>query len=128
MSDEVGHVLDQEEAGPKDGNVLRHHCKDAIVAIAAVVVAVSQLAEALAGRSRSDEVDVADLSTLTTYEFATFLAHQVGGDPDLVSEVVVVDCDSLFPGVVRLDNPEPARPKANPDAAKSRTKLDGNPG
>jgi hypothetical protein len=45
------------------------------VAIATVMATVPQLAETLAGRPRSDELDVANAPTVRLYKLASFLAQ-----------------------------------------------------
>src|SRR5574337_379036 len=125
MPDKVGHVLDQEEPWPKDGDVFGEHRENTIVAIATVVVTVTQLAEALAGRTCGDQFDVADAPTVGLYESASFLAQEVGGSCDLLTEVVVVGRDGLVPRVVSLRDLEPERPEADPDSAETSAEFHG---
>lgn len=75
---------------------------------------ILDLAESLAGRSRSQQVHTAELSDISRDETTAVVAQQVARFRPRTGMVVVVDVDGGRPRVVRV-------PNVKPDLAQTQT-------
>src|SRR5437867_127215 len=91
------------------------------------MVTVSQLAEALTRRPRSQQVDPSELPNIRCNRPMPNLTPEPACASDRLVSIVVVDRDRLIPGIVGLCHLDAQRSEADPYSPEARTELDGNP-
>src|SRR5262245_34535047 len=97
MPDEIRHILNDEQARSQKGDVVRYDREDAVMAVPAVMVAISDLAEPLTWRPCNEKLDLAQSSTIIPHDSAASLGQEIGPNCGLAWKVVIVGRNRFFP-------------------------------
>jgi hypothetical protein len=100
MPHQVRDVLYKEHPRAKERYVLGHGCKDAVVSVPSIMIAVPQLAESFARRSCRKEFYFSNSPAISANELASFLTQKVACKRGIGRKVVVVDSNCVIPRVI----------------------------
>ena len=124
MANEVRHVFDQHQTGAEDGDVRRHRQQNVVVWIRSIVMAVTNLAEAFAGRARCKDIDITKSLAFLLDGGSTAIRQNIAGAGNRLGRVVVVDGDRIRPGVVGFDHTVTGSDEADTDSTHAAAQLD----